>query len=371
MARTLIAAGDQKAVKRWSSSLSLDASQEAYWDSRFTGRGANSRTPVQILDDLEKDSGDQISFDLLAELKSTPIFGDDILEHNEENQRLFTDKIFIDQMRVGVNSGGAVTRKRTLHDLRARAKVQMGAYWASINDQLKFMYGCGGRGVNENFNFPLNYTGHAGNLFTAPDAAHRIFGGVATAYNNMVATDKFDLKIIDKAVTRAAVQGGGASDLTVLQPCKFGAETCYVLVMHSWQEDDMRTNSVTGQWLDIQRAAAAAEGRKSPLFTGALGMYRGVVLHSHRNVIRFNNAGAGSNVDAARAIFMGTQALVTAFGSANGDNRFDWKEFAKDNGNQFIVVSGYIGGVKKVSYDTSVGVQDFGMFSLDTAAAPR
>jgi len=33
----------------------------------------------------------------------------------------------------------------------------------------------------------------------------------------------------------------------------------------------------TGQWLDIQKAAAAAEGKNNPLFKGALGMYRGVI----------------------------------------------------------------------------------------------
>ena len=66
------------------------------------------------------------------------------------------------------------------------------------------------------------------------------------------------------------------------------------------QEDDLRSNTNTGQWLDIQKAAATAEGRNSPIFKGSLGMYRGVVLHSHHNVIRFDDYGAGSNYEAAR-----------------------------------------------------------------------
>jgi N4-gp56 family major capsid protein len=78
----------------------------------------------------------------------------------------------------------------------------------------------------------------------------------------------------------------------VLQPCKIDGHETFVCVMHTFQEDDLRANVQTGQWLDIQKAAAAAEGKNNPLFKGSLGMYRGVILHSHRNVIRFGNAGA-------------------------------------------------------------------------------
>ena len=48
-------------------------------------------------------------------------------------------------------------------------------------------------------------------------------------------------------------------------------------VMHTFQEDDLRATVQTGQWLDIQKAAAAAEGKNNPLFKGALGMYRGLI----------------------------------------------------------------------------------------------
>jgi N4-gp56 family major capsid protein len=86
--------------------------------------------------------------------------------------------------------------------------------------------------------------------------------------------------------------------------------------MHPWAEFDMRTNTSTGQWLDIQKAAAAAEGRASPLFKGSLGMYHDVILHKHRAAIRFNDYGAGGNVNAVRNLFMGRQAAVMAFGLA-------------------------------------------------------
>lgn len=371
MARTIVGVNDPKAVKRWSGMLALDASQRSYWNSRFMARGAEAEVPIQILTDLESDAGEAITYDLLAELRMAPVEGEDTLEGKEEHQRFYTDTVYIDQARAGVNTGGRMTRKRTLHDLRAKAKRQQANYWAQIHDELNFIYGAGSRGVNPNFKFGLGYAGRANNPLTAPDSAHTLYGNDATAYNNLDSADTMTLRLIDRAKMRADVQGGGATDVPVLQPCKIDGREVFVCVMHSWQADDMRTNTATGQWLDIQKAAAGAEGRNSPLFKGSLGEYRNVILHEHKNVIRFNDAGAGANVEAARALFMGSQAMVVAFGSPGTNLRYDWHEETRDNGDKVVISTSTIFGTKKVRFETPAGFQDFGLFSLDTACASR
>lgn len=350
--------------------LAYDTSHKSYFNQRFMARGAEAEVPIQILTDLESDAGEQISYDLLAELKMAPVEGEDILEGKEEGQKFYTDQIYIDQARCGVNTGGRMTRKRTLHDLREKAKRQQSSWWARLMDELLFIYLSGARGVNANFLLPTGYTGRANNSLVAPDANHAVFGGDATLFSNLDANDKFDLRLIDRAKTKADSQGGGATDIPVLQPCKIDGEETFVCVMHTFQEDDLRSNTNTGQWMDIQKAAAGAEGRKNPLFKGSLGMYRGVILHSHRNVIRFNNAGAG-NVEAARGLFMGSQAAVVAFGSPGTNLRFDWHEETRDNGDKVVISTSSIFGVKKVTFTTGAGAQDFGVFALDTAAAAR
>lgn len=103
----------------------------------------------------------------------------------------------------------------------------------------------------------------------------------------------------------------------------------------------------------------------------SLGMYRGCILHSHRNVIRFNDYGSGVNYEAARALFLGSQAAVIAFGSPGTNLRFDWHEETRDNGDKVVISTSSIFGVKKVSFQTDVGMQDFGAFALDTYAASR
>lgn len=371
IARTIIGVNDPKAVKRWAGLLAYDTSQKSYFNQRFMARGAEAEVPIQILTDLESDAGEQISYDLLAELKMAPVEGEDILEGKEEHQKFYTDQIYIDQARCGVNTGGRMTRKRTLHDLREKAKRQQSSWWARLMDELMFVYLSGARGVNANFLVPAGYAGRAGNALTAPDANHNLFGGDATAFNNLDANDKFDLRLIDRAKTKADSQGGGATDIPVLQPCKIDGNETFVAVMHTFQEDDLRSNTGTGQWLDIQKAAAGAEGRNSAMFKGSLGMYRGVILHSHRNVIRFGNAGAGQNVEAARGLFLGSQAAVVAFGSPGTNLRYDWHEETRDNGDKVVITTSAIFGIKKVRFETPAGQQDFGVFALDTAAASR
>mgnify|MGYP000932959410 FL=1 len=378
MARTIVGVNDAKAVKRYAGLLAYDESQKSYFGQRFVGRGAEAEVPIQLLSELESDAGEQIAYDLLAELKMAPVEGDDILEGKEEAQRFYTDTIYIDQARCGVNTGGRMTRKRTLHNLREKARRQQSSWWARLKDELRFIYLSGARGVNTNFILPTGYTGRANNALVAPDTNHILYGGNSTAKINMTneaagaaGSDTFDLRLVDRAKTKADSQGGGATDIPVLQPCKIDGEEVFVCVMHTFQEDDLRSNTGTGQWLDIQKAIATSEGRKSPMVKGSLGMYRGCILHSHRNVIRFNDYGAGGTYEAARALFMGSQALVEAYGSPGTGLRFDWHEEVRDNGNQVVISSNCTWGTKKVSFTTPIGAQDFGVFALDTYAASR
>ena len=150
MARTIIGVNYAKAVKRWAANLTYDISQKSYFNQRFMGVGEEAEVPIQIMTDLESDAGEAITYDLLAELKMAPVEGEDILEGKEVSQKFYTDIIYIDQARCGVNTGGKMTRKRTLHNLREKAKRQQSSWWGRLFDELLFIYLSGNRGVNEN-----------------------------------------------------------------------------------------------------------------------------------------------------------------------------------------------------------------------------
>jgi N4-gp56 family major capsid protein len=159
--------------------------------------------------------------------------------------------------------------------------------------------------------------------------------------------------------------GGGSDGKIKIRPIRINGENRYVLVMHSFQEHALRNSGVsTGTWLDIQKAAAAAQGQGNPIFTGSLGMHRGVILHSHQSVICFNNAGADGKQPAARALFLGAQTMVEAYGSPGSGLRYDWNEETEDRGNQIVIGSSTVFGVKKTRYNN----RDFSGIALDTYA---
>lgn len=368
MAQTIIGLGDAKAVKRWSASLAVDIAKRSYWENRFVGVGIESDMPVQILTDLETDAGDEISFDLSMQLQAAPIEGDAIQEGTEENLNFYTDGVFLDQMRGGVNGGGRMTRKRTLHNLRLVAQMRESDWFSRVCDELYFMYASGARGVNSDFVYGTDFTGRAGNSLQAPDSNHLLYGGDATSKATIDANDVMSLPLVDKLKAKAQMMGGGSDSDTggvALQPIRIDGAEHFVLLMNPWQEYDLKTATGEGKWLDLQKAAAGSVGMNSPIFRGALGMYNGVVMHSHKNVIRFNDYGAGGDVEAARALFLGVQALVVGYGSTGSGLRYNWHEEMRDNGNQLVISASTIVGTKKVRFNS----MDFGVIAADTAAA--
>lgn len=360
MGTTVIAFGDPKAQKKWSANLAVDTRKKSYFENRFIGTDDNNI--IQRKTELETDAGDRISFDLCVQMRAKPTYGDARLEGKEESLKFYTDEVIIDQVRHAASAGGKMSRKRTAHDMRMVAKNRLGDYFARLVDELFFMYLSGARGVNEDFIEGLDYTGFAGNAFQAPDAEHLLFGGDATSKATLDATDTMTRVVIERAMNKAEMMQARNPRVANMVPVSNGSDDQYVCLMSPYQEYSLR-NAEGGGWLEIQKAAAAAEGRKNPIFMGGLGMINNVVLHKHRNAVRFSDYGSGSNVLAARALFMGRQAAVVAYGTAGG-LRYTWEEETKDYNNEPTVASGFIGGIKKTRFNDA----DFGVIAIDTAA---
>lgn len=363
MGKTVVGVNDPKAVKKYSAFLAVDTNRKSYWTKKFMG-GPDASMPITRLLELENDAGEYVSFDLSVQMGMQPVEGDDVLEGKEQELKFYTDGLYIDQMRGGVNTGGRMSRKRTVHDLRKVARARQSDWWARVFDELFFMYISGSRGVNSEFNFPSSYTGFANNAMQSPDAEHQLIAGDKTKAT-LTADDKMNLNLVDKAKTYSSMMGGAHDQTPSIQPILINGEQHYVCLMNPWQTYDLRTSTTSNDWLDLQKQAMAAEGRKSPIFKGTLGMYNNVVLHEHQSLIRFNDYGSGGNVEACRGLFLGEQAAALAFGSPGTGLRFSWHEETRDNGNQVVITTSSIFGMKKVNWNG----KDYGVMAIDTAAA--
>lgn len=333
-----------------------------------TDKGAEmANAPICVLNDLTKSEGDTVSFDLYMQITGRATFGDDNLEGNLESLDAYTDEITINQVRKGVDVGGRMTNKRTVNDQRSVARQKLTEWFAQFVDQTCFTNLAGKRGTNpfvlaKNVNYAVKDT----HEFVDYDADHIVYGGSATSKASMTAADKMKLSVIDKLIVKASTEGGDADKKVRLTPLDKNGEDAFIMLLHPYQEHDLRSDTGPSGWLEIQKAAAGAEGLKSPLFKQTLGNYRGVHFKKHKNVVLDNTYGAAGNVETARASFLGRQALVMAFGNASSANlRADWTEKKTDVDDNKQAISGrMMFNAKRPRFNG----QDVNSYAVDTAA---
>lgn len=344
MATTSYGVNSAEAVKLWRSKLAREA-LKATWIQKFIGNSSNDI--LQVFDDTQKGAGDRVTVTLRMQLTADGVLGDGTLEGNEEALTTFTDNLFIDQLRHAVRSAGKMTEQRIPWSIREESMMGLKDWWAGRMDVAFFNQVCGNTAAID-----TRFTGNQAVI--APDAQH-IFRPNARANDQTLTTgDEMTLNIIDELAT-AAKLGGVSTDGPVIRPVKVDGEDYYVLVMHTRQARQLRTNTATGQWLDIQKAATTGDGSKNnPIFTGALGVYNGVVLHESTRITNGVNSSSGAVVTTARrCVLLGAQAAAIGFGKGYSFENFDWNEELFDYGNQLGVEAGAIFGMKKLRFNSA------------------
>jgi N4-gp56 family major capsid protein len=354
MALTTYGVNAPEAVKLWSDVLSREA-LKATWINKFIGRDANAL--IQEKTDFKKSAGDRLTVLLRMQLTGDGVLGDGTLEGNEERLATYADNLLIDQLRHAVRSGGKMTEQRIPFSIREEAKDGLKDWIAGRMDTAFFNHLCGYTPQTD-----LRYTGN--NAVLAPTTFVR-GGGVAND-QSLTTGGEFTLGLIDSAVARAKTA------TPVMRPLKMDGEDKYVMFLHPFQVQQMRTNTSAGQWLDIQKAAVTGDGsRRNPIFTGALGEYNGVILHESTRITNGVNSSTGAAVaNTRRAVLAGAQAMLMGFGRSQNSNAtsWDWVEKLFDYENQLGVAAGAIFGMKASRFGTGSGgaAADFSKIVVST-----
>jgi N4-gp56 family major capsid protein len=294
--------------KAWSKQLWKEAEKDNFF-AKFTGTGSDAI--IQIKTELKKEAGDQITVPLLMRLVGEGVTGDNMLEGNEEALQFYDCQVKVDQIRHAVRLKGRMEEQKTSLNLRSAAKDSLKTWM--VEKQEKMIVDV---------------------LTATPTAEHTVYANGRTAESEVTAADVFTADMISIAARKAKT----------LEPkirrVRVEGKEYYVMLIDNYQARDLKNDE---KWLEAQKHAAA-RGKDNPIFTGALGVYDGVVVHEYENLIRTNTGASSAKV--GHALLLGAQAGIKGVAQ-----EASWKEDTFDYGNKVGVATGAILGFAKSKFN--------------------
>lgn len=360
---TSLATGNALTVKQWT-----DKSFQEFLSilvlSKYMGEDENAM--IQVNEDLAKQKGDAITFNLIGGLTGEGVSGDSSLEGNEERLNTYSQQVTIDLYRNATLVAGKMTEQRYPFQIRDKAKPAL-LNWKAQKDESAMFLALGS----------IDGTPYASASEAAKDSwltnnADRVLFGAAVANN---AANDHSAALLQIDATNDILN---PAHLTLLKrraklarpkirPLRIGEGSgaeVFVYFAHPLTTRDLKA---TDDWKNAQREAMA-RGMDNPIFTGAIGMYDGVIVVETDKVALLSAVGA-SSIDVAQNFLCGAQALLWAQGSVGG-LRMNFPEESFDYGNKTGVAVESMWGVQKARFGTgSAGVsKDHGVVTSYVAA---
>lgn len=362
MAQISFGVNDALTVKRWSKALFEEALKDTMV-YRYIGK--NNDNVFQMKDDLSKGAGDKVTYGLRMQLLQDPHVGDSTLRGEEEKLVFYSDSLLIDLVRHGISINNRdMTDQRVLFDVRTEGKNGLHDYFVGLWDYWMFnQLCCFTPGSSPNGNNPgvlLGWTGQ--NTPPTVDASHYLANPAGANDQAIVAAGSNNANMISLTTIDSCILK--AKTLTpMIRPISVSGKKKYVLFIHPQQSEDIRTNTNTGQWLDIQKAAmTGGDVSNNPIYTDAMGEYHNTVICED---VRVTNGVSSATTSLAvttvrRAVFCGAQAGVLAYGrepGAKGDPKSPpifWREQADDYQQSLGISANFIGGMKAATFNSAL-----------------
>lgn len=362
MAITNYGVNDALAVKLWEKKLDHEA-------LKFTDInplvGTDQNSIIQLKTNMQKGPGDQVTFGIRMQLQGAGFTENQLAEGNGESLTTYNDRVLINELGhvVGVKSENSIDQQRVPFNLRDEARMGLSDWYAKRFSVAFFNQVCG-----YNLQVDVRYTGL--NAALAPSASRIIRQSARASDDLLVAGDVFTIDLIDKAKELAITatpkirpfnavgMTNGRRDFNKTLTDK------YCMYLDPFQVTDMRRNTSSGQWLDLTKAADTGRGYGGKIYTGAIGEYNSVILRQTADLTNGVSAGGVIVATVKRAVLLGAQAAVMAFGKQGGINRYRWNEELFDHKRRLEVSAWTIHGMKKVQYNNV----DYGTVVVSTYA---
>lgn len=354
MAKTEYGVNHEQTVKAWSKVLSVEALKRTTFYNLISNKPYGA---VQMKDELQKGRGDKITFGLRMQFTGAGRQGAEVQEGHEEALTVYSDSVVIDTLRHAArsDSDSSISQQRVPFNIRDEMLDGLADWWADRWDEALMNQLCGYTVQTD-----TRYTGNQS--VTAPDSDHILRQNSRANDQSLVAGDEFTLDLINKAVEKAKTLTPPIRKVDLGNGMKK-----YILIIHPYQETSLRTDAATaGNWFDIQQARIqGGDVTGNPIFTDALGVYNDtVILCNTRVTPGVDGSDDTEEDDVRRAVFLGAQSAVLAFGQNNGVGRLSWTEKFFDYEEQLGVQAKSIFGLKATRFNS----KDYGKIVLPTYA---
>lgn len=356
----------------WAKELFADVMDSLYFTEQgLMGEGDNNI--VQVMTDLSKEKGDTKTFGLTAKLSGNGVTGDNELEGNEEQISAYSESIVIDQIRNAVRLEGKLDEQMNSYNMRTDAKNKLSIWMQEFIERQIFlkMGGVTNTSLNDVGGTVIGARAAWSNSSTVIPAATELAGSgsrylcanYASGGGGTTALTTAHImtpQLITMAKTKAMLAN------PKIQPLKVNGKNHYCLFVHPLQADDLRNNST----FHTAMKDAEVRGKENPIFTGALGIWHGVIIYEHEYVPfldvsvagnSFQGAATGTDcaVDCFRALLCGKQAV----GFLQAKNPKGWVEETFDYANETGFATSLIGGIDKIMFNS----KEYGVIAIDTA----
>ncbi len=352
--------------------------------------------PIVKAGDLAKGAGDTVSIDLFNILQGKPVMGDKRIEGRMMQLTYSSMDVRIDQVRGGADSGGRMTQKRTVHNLRNISMAGLQAWMQRLEDQTALVHLAGARGSQQTSDWvvPLQSDADFGEIMVNPVKAptkNRYFAANdATSPADIGTNDALTLQDIDRIVAQLRESPVVMQSVKVKGDERAWNDPLWVMFVteRQWLYLQSRTSQTTWRQAVQYAFERKSGGIKHPLFDAyETIMWNGVLIkRMNRYAIRF---AAGDNVvidtggadgltytestvktaqPVDRAIIVGAQALAKAYGKSASDYFYDWSEKEVDHGNSIETVVSSMTGSAKIRFKIDGADTDFGVAVVDSYA---
>lgn len=352
--------------------------------------------PVVKAGDLSKGAGDAVSVDLFNILQGKPVMGDKRIEGRMMQLTYSSMDVRIDQVRGGADSGGRMTQKRTVHNLRNISMAGLQAWMQRLEDQTALVHLAGARGSQQTSDWvvPLQSDADFGeimvNTVKAPTKNRYFAANDATTPADIGTNDALTLQDIDRIVAQLRESPVVMQSVKIKGDDRAWNDPLWVMFVteRQWLYLQSRTSQTTWRQAVQYAFERKSGGLKHPLFDAyETIMWNGVLIkRMNRYAIRFaagdnvvtDTGGADgltyteSTVQTAqpvdRAVIVGAQALAKAYGKSASDYFYDWSEKEVDHGNSIETVAASMTGSAKIRFKIDGADTDFGVAVVDSYA---